>query len=96
MDLATAKAEHFEPLQGDSFTAKEQDLTLQLVDVSALIGSETHPERQPFSLTFKGKRSEMPAQGLYRLEHPTIGELEIFLVPVGMEGEEYLFEAVFN
>jgi hypothetical protein len=96
MDLATAKAEHFEPLQGDLFTANDRDLSLQLVGVTQLTSAETKPERQPFSLTFKGRCRDVPAQGLYQLEHPTIGELGIFLVPVGMEGEEYLFEAVFN
>ena len=96
MDLATATAEDFEPFQGDSFTTTGQELTLQLVGVAEVPSSEPEPARQPFSLTFKGPCADMPTQGLYQLEHPTIGELGIFLVPVGMEGEEYLFEAVFN
>ena len=96
MDLKAATADIFEPLEGESFTVGAQDLSLELVGVTKLSGSEKDPERHPFSLTFKGRCSDMPAQGLYRLEHPTVGELEIFLVPVGMEGEAYLFEAVFN
>lgn len=96
MDLGTAKAEQFEPLKGEMFSVEEQGFTLELVGVTALATSETHLQRGPFSLTFKGRCPDMPTQGLYRLEHPTVGELEIFLVPVGMEEEDYLFEAVFN
>lgn len=96
MDLATATAEDFEPLQGDSFTATGLDLTLSLVGVAEVPTSEPNPTRQPFSLTFKGRCADLPTQGLYQLDHPTIGELGVFLVPVGMEGDEYLFEAVFN
>ena len=96
MDLKAATADIFEPLEGEPFTVGAQDFSLELVGVAKLSSSETNPQRQPFSLTFKGRCSDMPTQGLYRLEHPTVGELEIFLVPVGMEGEAYLFEAVFN
>jgi hypothetical protein len=96
MDLGTATTEQFEPLKGETFSVDEQDYTLQLVAVTALVTSQTHLERGPFSLTFKGRCPGMPSQALYRLSHPTAGELEIFLVPVGMEEEDYLFEAVFN
>jgi hypothetical protein len=89
-------AEFFEALMEETFTAIEQDMSLQLVGVSRLAGSETNPDRQPFSLTFKAWCDELPTQGIYKLEHPSVGSLDIFLVPVGMSEEEYLFEAVFN
>ena len=96
MDLSVAKADFFEPIEGESFAVDEQDFSLQLVGVTQLTSSATNPDRHPFSLTFKGRCHDVPTQGLYRLEHPTTGKLEIFLVPVGMDEEDCLFEAVFN
>ena len=34
-------------------------------------------------------------QGLFELSHPDLGALEIFLVPVGVDGTRH-YEAVFN
>jgi hypothetical protein len=96
MDLSAATADFFEPLEGESFTVDEQEFSLQLVGVTQLTNSESNLDRSSFSLTFKGRCDETPTQKIYRLNHPSSGELELFLVPVGVDNEEYLFEAVFN
>jgi hypothetical protein len=43
--------------------------------------------REPFSLTFRGPLRPVLAQRIYNLEHEAIGALEIFLVPIGTEGD---------
>jgi hypothetical protein len=51
----------------------------------------------PFALEFSGPTEPALDQRIYRLGHPALGELEIFLVPIGIEpagGRRY--EAVFN
>ena len=96
MDLSEATAESFEPLKGESFAVRDSDLSLELVDVTLMTSAESSSERSPFALTFKGRFADVPAQGLYGLNHATAGALEIFLVPVGREDEDYLLEAVFN
>jgi hypothetical protein len=50
-------------------------------------------ERQQFSLVFLG----IPglAQGTYRLVHAELGDLELFLVPIGPRGEGMQYEAAF-
>jgi hypothetical protein len=34
-------------------------------------------------------------QGLYHLDHPVMGELELFLVPIGADRDGVTYEAVF-
>ena len=52
--------------------------------------------RPPFSLVFLGKDPRVLPQRLYRLEHAEMGEVTIFLVPVGKDAEGVSYQAVFN
>jgi hypothetical protein len=53
--------------------------------------------RQPFSLHFLGPvSSQYLAQHMYRLEHPELGALEIFLVPLGPQEGRMRYEAIFS
>lgn len=54
------------------------------------------PRKQPFSLYFRGPRQPVLPQQIYRLEHDRMGTMEIFLVPVGPDGQGMGYEAVFN
>ena len=57
-----------------------------------------HPAhvRQPFSLTFVlGRPLQLP-QGTYKMRHPQMGEMEIFLVQIAADQSSSTFEAVFN
>jgi hypothetical protein len=49
-----------------------------------------------FSLKFAAPLTAPPSQGLYRLEHEKMGELQLFLVPVAKDKEWLYYEAVFN
>jgi hypothetical protein len=51
---------------------------------------------QPFNLHFRGPREMRFAQGMRHLEHPALGGLDIFLVPIGADAAGLLYEAVFN
>jgi hypothetical protein len=50
--------------------------------------------RAPFSLVFRGPPS-LP-QGIYRIEHPALGPLDIFMVPIGPDARGPRYEAIFN
>ena len=52
--------------------------------------------RQPFSLTFRIARSVRFPQGTYKIRHPQLGEMEIFLVQVAADQDSSTLEAVFN
>jgi hypothetical protein len=53
-------------------------------------------EREPFSLIFCLPLKSPVAQRVYALEHPAMGWLEIFLVPVALDGRGLRLQAVFN
>ena len=68
-------------------------LDLELIDVSGL--TET-PRQRTFSILFRGPLERPFSQGTYRIEHSDLGTVDLFLVPVGREGDGMRYEAVFN
>lgn len=66
-------------------------LTLEVVDTFETLATEG------FSLRFTGPVQPTFAQGMRALEHPTLGSLELFLVPVlDPRAEVRVYEAIFN
>ena len=51
--------------------------------------------RNQFSLVFRGPASPHLPQGTYLLTHAELGELALFLVPVGAESDGVDYEAAF-
>ncbi|CAN5213954.1 hypothetical protein BH20ACI1_BH20ACI1_17860 [soil metagenome] len=70
-----------------------EPLELELVEVSDL---KTSSGQEYFSLVFLGDKDNLLPQKLYALNHETLGQKEIFLVPVGREEDGIKYEAVFN
>jgi len=68
-------------------------LTMRLVDVEDM-GST--PEREAFALHFHAPQEMPPHQGVYRIEHDQLGAMDVFVVPIGREGDRLVLEAVFN
>lgn len=52
--------------------------------------------QENFSLLFRSPIDILPEQGIYRMEHESLGPMDIFLVPVKLDGTGLYFEAVFN
>ena len=59
-------------------------------------GDEGEEGRRPFSLIYRGPLTPILPQQIYPVEHPELGTLELFLVPVGPEGGGMQYEAVFT
>lgn len=90
----------FRPYRNTSFTIRLEGLDpipLDLVSVTE-IGSKHSPEaRQPFVLHFLGPvSSQYLLQHIYTLDHPYLGLLELFLVPLGPELGRMRYEAIFS
>lgn len=96
LDLATAAAADFTPHLESPFTATvpaSDAFTLTLVDVCRGAGG---PVREQFTLTFAGGPNPPLRQSILRLEHDTLGGLDLFLVPVGPGADgRQRYEAVF-
>jgi hypothetical protein len=53
-------------------------------------------QRSPFALDFRGPVEPLLPQSIYRLEHESVGEMEIFIVPVGRTEAGTDYEAIFT
>ena len=81
---------------GTKFTltdAEGESVDLELVEVS---DPRERPHQISFSIVFAVPENFMVGQGLYDLQHPELGALQLFLVPVMPVGNQFRLEAVFN
>ena len=92
-DLASLKADDFEPLLHERFSLGSQ-FEVELAEVSAT--DNPGPSRSQFSLLFRGGPSPPLPQGIRTLEHARLGRLELFLVPLGPDASGQRYEAVFT
>lgn len=96
LDLSSLSAADFEPRRNEFFVLRlgGTDLSLKLVRVENL-GAGMR-EGGAFALRFAGESGPFLRQGTYSLVHAEMGQLEIFLVPLGPGEEGNLYEAVFT
>jgi hypothetical protein len=108
-DLAALTPESFTPCKGTGFLLRlpppaaaggapqeaAAPLSLELVEVNAAV-PRPGQKRLAFSLLFRGPRGLFLPQRIYRLEHESLGALDLFLVPIQPDDRGALFEAVFN
>jgi hypothetical protein len=92
--FAPAVGEKFGRDAGEGGTIELELLEARLHDADAPAEDETGV-RAPFSVTFRGPPDPVLAQGIHPLEHPSLGTLEIFIVPIRHEEDGTTYEAVF-
>ena len=88
----------FAPVQGEVFQlmlGPGQVLPLELAAVRGN-GLQGMADREQFSLQFRGPIAPALPQQIYRLEHPQLGALDIFLVPIRRDAGGMTYEAVFT
>lgn len=88
-------ADRFEELDGKTFTVKsvEPEQSLRLVEIARKGESERRGDA--FSLLWQSDTDTILPQGSYVLEHDELGELELFIVPVGETDKGVHYEAIF-
>ncbi len=95
MSLADMHAATFKAQLQTLFAVRHQPPTsLVLADVA-------EPDAPPsgmelFALYFRGPATEFIGQGTHPLAHPELGDFDLFLVPVGRDGDEIVYEAAFH
>jgi hypothetical protein len=95
-DRASLTAADFEASVGtvaQLVAGEAATLEVRLSEVVVLAERAGH--RRPFSLRFRGPPSPVLEQAVRRIEHPEIGELELFLVPIASDSDGATYEAVF-
>ena len=98
LDLATVRCATFAACLNQDFEIVFTDGTLPVKLSEAKPWGPAQPAnvRQPFALTFVLNRPLRLPQGTYKMRHPQLGEMEIFLVQVAADQTSSTFEAVFN
>lgn len=100
--LETFTLETFLPRVGETFSVSVEGLPpLEFVLVSATAWGDDNMRgsskyRQPFSLLFSGPLQPVLPQRIYPLENAETGAFELFLVPLGPQGEGMRYEAIFT
>lgn len=69
-------------------------ITMSVVETREL--PPTSPRQGPFAVLLQGPTEPLLPQGIYALQHPQHGVLELFMVPVGRRPEGFQYEVIFN
>ncbi len=84
---------------GSKFLLKleQQTLELELSEVKGYLpGPDDQTGMERFSIFFTGPREIRLPQRVYPLHHESMGEFDIFLVPIAGDEKGFRYEAVFN
>lgn len=83
--------------QGFDLSIGEATMALTLVDARPLPANPFPGQlRHPFSLMFRAAGPVILPQRLYKLRNSRIGALDLFLVPIGRDGQGVVYQAIFN
>lgn len=93
--------EAFSACIGDSFRLVPPEgagapFDLELITIRELVAADVSRRQKPFAIEFRGPGEKQLSQGMWRLEHPTLGANDIFLVCVGPDDVGLCYEAIFN
>jgi hypothetical protein len=90
----------FLPHVGDRFdvyVGAPEPMPITLIEASLLAHASAPDIRaEPFQLKFAGPGPNYLNQMIHRLTHDALGELDIFLTPIGTREGGFLYQAVFN
>jgi hypothetical protein len=97
MQIERIRAEHFLSLVGQklSIQAGQHRLEVEVLSVARLPAHHLRPEA-PFSLVLRAPGAPALHQSMVGLTHPTLGLLELFLVPTGPDAHGMRYEITFN
>lgn len=91
--------DRFASLLGETFEISDGtgSLEARLIEATDLreVQGQGRRSRQ-FSLVWRGPPGARLDQRIYRVSHPALGQLEIFLVSLGPDAEGMRYEAVFT
>lgn len=97
--LDQLQVSNFAHLEGKNLNIRftpEVTLEARLIEVSEVHGS-TPLERNPFHLVLQTQqKNEYYQQAIYTLIHPEKGEMQLFMVPLGNDGNGMRYEIVFS
>lgn len=92
--------EDFAGRVGEIFVVSDEGgpaVALTLTEAELLrTGTPPPSGRPPYSLTFVAEDERMLPQRIYRIEQEALGEITLFLVPIGKDERGISYQALFN
>jgi hypothetical protein len=88
--------DQFAEQKGSTFAVRfgpESVVDMKLVEVTE---TKRKGRLESFSLLYAAPPDTPAWQNLFPVEHPVLGSMELFLVPVGGDAKSIEFEALFN
>ncbi len=85
--------ESFDPYLNDTFTINfegGESIELELVTIE----DQSNDESVRFALIFKGPEDKTVVQNTYTLDHPEMGKVVLFMVPIAAGRYESLFNRI--
>jgi hypothetical protein len=89
--------ESFESIVGKTVDLRAGEVSFQAdVQEVRLLRQNPGQERQPFSVVLQAHDANNHGQQTYQLSHPNLGDLNLFLVPLGPGDTGMRYEFIFN
>ena len=92
--------EDFRKHEGTKFRVLVEAPTPFELELTQVLSYNPQPNEQQnmerFSLRFAGPGDVMLRQGTYPFAHPELGELQLFIVPIGRNEHSFKYEVIFN
>jgi len=86
----------FEENVNTKFWLLGDDSETYAMDLIELTNGYSTPRQEQFSLRFRGDRNKVFPQRIYPMKHDSMGDFDLFLVPIGRDDSGTFYEAVFN
>ena len=86
----------FDGCVNSEFQIIENETPVCVLTLTEILEHKKTPRQETFSLMFHGPLEPFIPQGIRTLKHAKLGELEIFLVPVGQDKGGFQYQSVFN
>lgn len=96
MDPSLYLVETFVPHLHTAFEVEVEPGTSLPVELIEVARGPAHPRALMFWLMFRGPGAPLLPQATYRLHHAVLGDLDLFLVPVGRDEKGVSYQVVFN
>lgn len=78
------------------YIGETDPMPITLIEAKALQPQPPPLRPDPFELRFRGPGPAYLNQMIHSVSHPTMGEFQLFLVPIGVDGDGFLYQAIFN
>ena len=95
--LDRVRKEDFDSLIGQKVKVYRDDSSSDL-EVREVVATRSPSPRatEPFRIVLRSRDGWIATQGIFRIEHPALGALDLFAVPIGPDGEGLCYEIIFN